>query len=321
LDWDIFFKPYVYEIYTLLVNRLGYEFKLGYIMTHASYSVDNAELLTKYEGIVTNTTKMIENTPTEIVLPYATALQNARSTYLTRFGSNIMDGAKLKNGFITEILYSTSNTIELTCDGTYDTVIFNNYNDLYSNKSVTLNGGDPLTWTEGKSNNLYVGCRPVERTSPVFSTIIIDNLQSGDTIVSKNNTGDYGIALMTDRAHIEDGIGCLICAYANVMGIFKCLGYNSTIVGSQIWPDRTFLTTHSIPATTPSYGLSKYNIWLAQQCAIMAMKKPLEITDMVAKGMCKAIEIYINNNDVISSNPILSADLNGFELITSLLLI
>lgn len=311
LSWAWHFKPYIYELYARLKNRLNYEFKIGYIMTHSSYSNNPETLLTRYSnGILTNTTNIIENTPTEVVLPYATAIQNARTTYLTRFGSNVYDGAKLKNGFVTEIITRGSSNINITCDGTFDAIILNNESGSVSSPSAILNG-TTQTWTSGTAYNLYVGCRPISRSDSTYKSLWLTGLVNGDVITSTSNTADNGVALLTDSAHLNDGIGCLTATYANAMSILNMIGSKKTILGSQIWPNSTWLRQHNVPATSAVYGLTKYNIWLAQQCAIMATKYPLQLTNMVEKGMCKEIEVYINNNDVISSNPIMSADLNG----------
>lgn len=214
-EWNYYFKPYVYQIQAELQKQVKHNFTLGYLMTHASYSTSSETLLEHYNGIVQNGTKMLENTPVEIVMPYATALQNARTTYLDRFGA----------------------------------------------------GGH----------------------------------------------------LMGDTAHVSDGVGCLTCAYANTMAILDLIGSKKSIVGSQIYPDAAWLSSHNIPAVSSTIeGLSRYNIWLAQQCAVMATKYPLQLTDMVAKGMCGDTEIEIVNDAVYSSNPILSAN-NGDSWKTTLI--
>jgi hypothetical protein len=158
---------------------------------------------------------MLENTPIEIVMSYATALQNARTTYLDRFGA----------------------------------------------------GGH----------------------------------------------------LMGDTAHVSDDIGCLTCAYTNTMAILDLIGSKKSIIGSQIYPDAAWLSSHNIPAVSSTIeGLSRYNIWLVQQCAVMATKYPLQLTDMVAKGMRGDTEIEIVNDTVYSSNSILSAN-NGDSWKTTLI--
>lgn len=212
-SWDTYFKPFVYPIYAFLQKKLDYNFKIGYILTHSAYSTSASTLRTRYDAngssqddsIVSNSKKIEENTPTEIILPYGTALQNARTTYLDRFGA-----------------------------------------------------------------------------------------------------GDH---LLADTAHVNDGIGCLTCAYANVLAILKLIGSKKSIIGSQIVPDAAWLSAHNVPAVSTSVlGLSTYNIQIAQQCAIMAIKYPLQLTDMVANGMVGQYEIEIVDDAVDSSNPILSAN-------------
>jgi hypothetical protein len=165
---------------------------------------------------------------------------------------------------------------------------------------------------------LYQYAQPIERTSTTYKSIYFTNLVNGDVIVSNNNTEDAGVCLLTDTAHVADGIGCLTCAYANTLAILDMIGSSKSIVGSQIVPNASWITEHNIPAASRVYGLTGYNIWLAQQCAVMSKKYPLQITDMVAKGMCGDTEVEIVNDTVYSSNPILSAN-SGSEWKTTLI--
>lgn len=175
-DWDVYFKPYVYKILSALKQKIKHNFKFGYLMTHASYTHTQSELLTRYTGITQNAQKFINDTACEVVLPYGTALQNARTTYLNEFGA------------------------------------------------------------------------------------------SGD--------------MMSDTAHIQNGIGCLVCAYANALQILKLMNSDKTILGSQIVIDSDFISSHNIPVSSDVLGITEENVFLAQQCAIMAIKKPFEITNM-----------------------------------------
>lgn len=307
--WDWYYKPYVYAIYAELKKRLNYNFKIGYLMTHGAYANTEAELLSNYNGVVVNATKIMENTPTEVLLPYATALQNARTTYLKRFGSYVMDGAKLKNGIVVETFKKTSSgNINITCDGTFDAVILNNDKGVVLNPSCTKNG-TTQAWNDGVMyGGLYQYSKPIERSSTSYQSLYLTELVEGDVIVSDNNTDDVGVCLLTDTAHVADGIGCLTCSYSNALAILEMIGSDKSIIGSQIVPDTTWLNEHNIPGASRVYGLTSYNIWLAQQCAVMAKKYPLQITDMVAKGMCGGVEIEIEGDGVKSSNSILSAN-------------
>lgn len=203
--WDVYFKPYIYQIQAELQSKIQHNFKFGYIMTHSSYTHDAEELLEHYAGIVVNTEKMKNNTPIELILPYGTSLQNARTTYLNRFGI------------------------------------------------------------------------------------------AGD--------------LLMDSAHVNDGIGCLTCAYANAMAILKLIGSKGSIIGSQIIPDSSWISSHNIPAASSQIlGLSPYNIFVAQQCAIMADKEPLQISNMVELGMVGDTEVDLTLSHCTSSNKIASAN-------------
>lgn len=99
------------------------------------------------------------------------------------------------------------------------------------------------------------------------------------------NLGDGGY-LMGDTAHLHEGIGCLAAAYANALKVLELVGVeNVSIIGEKTRPTKEWCTSVGVPA--PNYGdttqdvvgITEDNCYTAQIAAIMAVKKPYEVTD------------------------------------------
>lgn len=91
--------------------------------------------------------------------------------------------------------------------------------------------------------------------------------------------------LTVDNGHLQDGIGCMVAAYANTITILKCLGLNKIgIIGEQTRVDSAFITNKKIPGahlgTSGVVGVTDNNCYLAQVAAECAIKKPYEVTDL-----------------------------------------
>ncbi len=82
-------------------------------------------------------------------------------------------------------------------------------------------------------------------------------------------------------AHLQEGIPCLVAAYANVLKICELIGENRIgVMGSQIMPNDSWVTAQNIPNPHGgSVGTTEENRLLAAKCAIMAYKKPFVVTD------------------------------------------
>ena len=85
-----------------------------------------------------------------------------------------------------------------------------------------------------------------------------------------------------DYAHMQEGIGCMVGSYCSVLGILELAGINNrSILGEQTRPDETWVNARNIPGKNWSgtvVGISDENCLIAQKCAIMAHKKPYEIS-------------------------------------------
>ena len=99
------------------------------------------------------------------------------------------------------------------------------------------------------------------------------------------NLGDGGF-LMGDSAHLHEGIGCLAAAYANALTILSLTKYDyKSIIGEDTRPTKEWCTEINVPSpnygdvTNDVVGISEDNCYVAQMAAIMAVKKPFEVTD------------------------------------------
>lgn len=94
--------------------------------------------------------------------------------------------------------------------------------------------------------------------------------------------GDYDTHnLKYDVAHLQEGIGCLVAAYANALVILKAVGYdNISIIGDTTRPNDNWRTEHLVVgAHGNTIGITEDNAYCAQIAAIEAVKNPYEITD------------------------------------------
>ena len=97
--------------------------------------------------------------------------------------------------------------------------------------------------------------------------------------------------MLADYAHCQEGIGCLVGGYTTALKILEVAGINDkSILGDQIVIDDNWVISHAIPGKNPSsapyvVGLESENIdrnrLIAQKCAIMAINKPFEISEIV----------------------------------------
>ena len=95
-----------------------------------------------------------------------------------------------------------------------------------------------------------------------------------------NNLGVFG-QMSYDGLHLNDGIACQIATYAIVEKICKIMGISRSIVGNNITVDENFLVQNDIKEINEgAVGSTAENRLIAQKAAIMAIKKPFEITNI-----------------------------------------
>ena len=102
-------------------------------------------------------------------------------------------------------------------------------------------------------------------------------IENARTTVLKN----VGTNMTADGAHLQEGICCLVPAYSVFLTLMKYIGQEKFgVLGSQILPTAEWISAQNIPGQHgSSAGATTANRLLAAKCAIMAIKKPKEITD------------------------------------------
>ena len=106
-------------------------------------------------------------------------------------------------------------------------------------------------------------------------------LQNARTIASLQSLGDGGNMMHTSQ-HAQEGIPCYALALPNVLVIADLCGFGANgIYGDTNVPTQEWVTERAIPNQNgESVGATSTNCHLAQMAAIMAYKKPLQITDI-----------------------------------------
>lgn len=104
-----------------------------------------------------------------------------------------------------------------------------------------------------------------------------------------NNVGDAG-SLLYEGKHLQNGIPMLVSNYCSMIVLLGLLGFdNKSIVGiNTIEVTDAWVSSHNIPNASSvgsCVGVSSDNCRIAEKCAIMAVKKPYQITDMSALGI------------------------------------
>ena len=135
----------------------------------------------------------------------------------------------------------------------------------------------------------------------------VQNLRTASYL---NELGTKG-HLSHDHIHLTDGLPCLVAAYANALAILSyCIG-DKTILSSPINPTRAWLTEKNVPSSANSpVGLTAYNRRVAQTCAMLAIKKPFEISDIKQIGLIGDYKVSLmgQTTNYDWNNPILSAN-------------
>lgn len=116
-DWSVYYEPFIYKIHKIIYEKLERSIKFGWVMIHGSYSKDDEGLYSKWKGTSENSLKIMNNTATDVLFPYGTAVQNLRTTSLKELGNgsaaNLMtDNAHLQAG-IGEMVASYANALRI----------------------------------------------------------------------------------------------------------------------------------------------------------------------------------------------------------------
>lgn len=95
--------------------------------------------------------------------------------------------------------------------------------------------------------------------------------------------GDGG-HLTADGVHLHEGIGCYCGSCTTTLKILELAGvFKHSVLGENTRPDLAWVTAKSIPGKNPGsnttvVGISDANCLIAQKCAVMAIKKPFEVS-------------------------------------------
>lgn len=97
---------------------------------------------------------------------------------------------------------------------------------------------------------------------------------------SLNNLGGFG-QMTSEGLHLNDGIACQIETYVMVEKICNIMSIPRSVFGNNIVVDENFLVENNvIEVNGGAIGSTAENRLIAQKAAIMAIKKPFEITNI-----------------------------------------
>lgn len=104
----------------------------------------------------------------------------------------------------------------------------------------------------------------------------------GDYALNTNNTSGLGYLTPNDGVHLQEGLPCQIAAYSFILSLLDIYGFNDfSIIGETTRVTSEWASGKNIPGPHGSYvGSTDENCIIAQMSAVMAMKKPYEVTDM-----------------------------------------
>ena len=88
-----------------------------------------------------------------------------------------------------------------------------------------------------------------------------------------------GGSMTQDGLHLQEGIPCLVAAYAVTLKLLEVLKLKGSIFNSSIAPTDAWIATQNIQGQNgTSVGVNQDNLFIAQKCAIAAIKKPTEVS-------------------------------------------
>lgn len=104
----------------------------------------------------------------------------------------------------------------------------------------------------------------------------------GDYANNPHNTSKMGYLTCNDGVHLQEGLPCQIAAYTFVQVLLDVYGLEQySIIGETTRVTAEWAAGKSIPGPHGEYiGSTDENCRIAQECAIMAIEHPYEVTDM-----------------------------------------
>ena len=109
----------------------------------------------------------------------------------------------------------------------------------------------------------------------------------GDYANNVNNSSGLGYLTANDGVHLQEGLPCQIGAYTFVLKLLELYGFNEySIIGETTRVTESWTANKAIPGPHGNcIGSDDKNCIIAQKCAIMAVKNPYQVTDMVGMGI------------------------------------
>ena len=137
----------------------------------------------------------------------------------------------------------------------------------------------------------------VLQTTPIDFVIPLGTALQNARNTSLQSLGDSGNLQCSDGAHLQEGIPCIIGGYTGAIKILEMcgLGYKS-VFGSSIVPTDQWLSDKNMPhANGSSVGATTSNCYLAQKCAIEAIKNPYRLMTESNDEVYKDTQVQLDN--------------------------
>lgn len=102
-DYDVYYEPYVNKTFEALIARMEKPVKIGWLLTHGSYTTDKSVAYERWCGSMANSKRVLTESCAEVLFPYGTAIENLRTSDITTsYGECLLaDVAHLQEGIST----------------------------------------------------------------------------------------------------------------------------------------------------------------------------------------------------------------------------
>lgn len=143
--------------------------------------------------------------------------------------------------------------------------------------------------TEGQQENTYqnlvTNCQKVLQTTPISFVIPCGTSVQNARNTSLDDLGVYGHMCYDDNGHLQEGVPCLVGAYAAMLKIMEIAGLPFVgVLANNTQPTTAWVEAKNVPIphwdpdTHEVAGVTAANCYLAQKCAVAAVKFPYEVT-------------------------------------------
>lgn len=194
---------------------------------------------------------------------------------------------------------ASSNGISSDGDNMSDDEIISSYEDRVLATKLLMEGGE----IDGNTILPTVCEAIIPIGTAIQNARTISSLKAmGYYAYHQNNSTNYGYLCSIDGIHLQEGLPCQIAAYTVVLSLLDIYGFKErSVIGETTRVTDAWEEGKSIPGQHPSsvsmvnnfdrlkpdvtvdsvcIGSTDANSLIAQKCAIMAVKRPYEVTDM-----------------------------------------